>query len=364
VLTALTAAGATTVVKTIGTPSPNPPSIVPSEFRRDLNAYLAGKPGVNSLAGIIGYNAANPVEGLKYQQGELVAAQAVNLSDPATSAAYEANKAAGQASARALIDGLLSDTDAIVVPSGDALVGIADRAGYPVLTVPAGYGTGGAGRNPIGVTFVGGAFGEDKLLAAGYAFEQATNVRLAPSFTNPSMFRCVAQSTFFSPHHCHPGDLQSETAFGPTETAVAGGVGGSVPATLSLSLGLPATFSPFTPGITNTYTATTTAKVISTAGNARLSVADPSSNHTGHLVNGTYSLPLPLQARARSAANPDIAYGNVGSSASPLNLLSWSGPTSNDAVTLGFSQLINANDALRTGAYSKTLTYTLSTTAP
>ena len=364
VLTALTAAGATTVVKTIGTPSPNPPSIVTSEFRRDLNAYLAGKPGVNSLAGIIGYNAANPVEGLKYQQGQLVAAQAVDLSDPATSAMYEADRAAGQASAKALIDGLLSDTDVIVVPSGDALVGIADRAGYPVLTVPAGYGTGGAGRNPIGVTFVGGAFSEDKLLAAGYAFEQATNVRLAPSFTNPSMFRCVTGSTFFSPHHCHPGDLQSETAFGPTETPVAADVGGTVPATLSLSLGLPATFSPFTPGVTNTYTATTTAKVISTAGNAQLSVADPSSNHTGRLVNGTYFLPQPLQARARNAANPDIPYNNVGSSASPLNLLSWSGPTSNDEVTLGFSQLINANDALRTGTYRKTLTYTLSTTAP
>ena len=80
-----------------------------------------------------------------------------------------------------------------MVPSGNALVGIADRAGYPVLTVPAGYGTGGAGRNPIGVTFVGARRSrEAKLLAAGYAFEQATNVRQAPSFTNPSMFRCVA----------------------------------------------------------------------------------------------------------------------------------------------------------------------------
>ena len=77
----------------------------------------------------------------------------------------------------------------------------------PVLTVPAGYGTGSAGRNPIGVTFVAGAFAEDKLLAAGYAFEQATQVRLAPSFTNPSMWRCVEGSDFFSPHHCHPGDL-------------------------------------------------------------------------------------------------------------------------------------------------------------
>ena len=107
-----------------------------------------------------------------------------------------------------MIDALLGRRlDVIVVPSGNALVGIADRAGYPVLTVPAGYGTGGAGRNPIGVTFVGAAFGEAELLAAGYAFEQATNVRLAPSCTNPSMFRCVPGSTFFSPHHCHPGDL-------------------------------------------------------------------------------------------------------------------------------------------------------------
>ena len=37
---------------------------------------------------------------------------------------------------------------------------------------------------------------------------------------------------------------------------------------------------------------------------------------------------------------------------------------SNDPVTVDFRQRIKANDALRTGAYSKTLTFTLSTTAP
>jgi Asp-tRNA(Asn)/Glu-tRNA(Gln) amidotransferase A subunit family amidase len=212
--------GATTVVKTIGTPSPDPPSIVAREFKRDLNAYLSGTggAGAKSLAQIIDYNAANPVEGLKYQQGQLVEAQAVDLSDAATSAAYESDKAAGMASSRALIDALLDngtpsdssdDLDVVVVPSGNALAGIADRAGYPLLTVPAGYGaqTTNAGRNPIGVTFVGKAFGEAGLLTAGYAFEQASNVRLAPSWTNPSMWRCVPGSTFYSPHHCHPGDL-------------------------------------------------------------------------------------------------------------------------------------------------------------
>ncbi len=110
-----------------------------------------------------------------------------------------------------------------------------------------------------------------------------------------------------------------------------------------------------------TYTAQTTATVTSTAGDATLSVADPSTNAPGHLVNGTFSLPQPLQARARNATNTGTAFNNVNSL---LNLLTYDGPVSNDAVTLQFSQRIEANDALRTGQYSKTLTYTLSTTTP
>ena len=109
------------------------PSIVTREFRRDLNAYLGGTSGgAGSLQGIINYNAAHPVEGLKYQQRELLDAESPDLTN------YEADKAAGLASNRALIDALLADTDVIAVPSGNALVNIADRAGYPVLTVPAG----------------------------------------------------------------------------------------------------------------------------------------------------------------------------------------------------------------------------------
>jgi hypothetical protein len=141
-------------------------------------------------------------------------------------------------------------------------------------------------------------------------------------------------------------------------------VGGSVPATLSLSLGTAAQFGAFTPGVTRTYLASTTANVISTAGDALLSVADPSSVGTGHLVNGTFVLPQPLQARARNAANTGTAYNNVGSSASPLNLLTYAAPISNDAVALEFSQLVNATDPLRTGTYNKALTFTLSTTTP
>src|SRR5207237_5467404 len=124
------------------------------------------------------------------------------------------------------------------------------------------------------------------------------------------------------------------------------------------------TFGAFTPGVTKTYFASTSATVTSTAGDALLSVADPSSVGTGHLVNGTFVLPQPLQARARNAANTGTAYNNVGSSASPLNLLTWNAPVSNDAVTLVFWQLVNANDPLRTGTYNKALTFTLSTTTP
>ncbi len=148
------------------------------------------------------------------------------------------------------------------------------------------------------------------------------------------------------------------------QTDTTGTVGGSVGATLSLTLGAPATFGAFTPGITQTYLASTTATVISTAGDATLSVADPSSTNTGKLVNGTFALPQTLQARGRNAANTTTTYANVGSSATPTNLLTYTGPASNDVVTVGFSQLVNATDALRTGAYSKTLTFTLSTTTP
>ena len=143
-----------------------------------------------------------------------------------------------------------------------------------------------------------------------------------------------------------------------------GTAGGTVSATLSLTLGAPAQFGAFTPGITQTYLASTTATVISTAGDATLSVADPSSTNTGKLVNGTFALPQTLQARGRNAANTTTTYANVGSSAAPTNLLTYTGPASNDVVTVGFSQLVNSTDALRTGAYSKTLTFTLSTTTP
>ncbi len=89
-------------------------------------------------------------------------------------------------------------------------------------------------------------------------------------------------------------------------------------------------------------------------------MTDPSTNATGRLVNGTFALTEPLQAKANTGAFAPLST----TAGSPLTLLTYNGPVSNDAVTIGFRQHIAANQALRTGAYSKTLTFTLSTTTP
>jgi hypothetical protein len=147
-------------------------------------------------------------------------------------------------------------------------------------------------------------------------------------------------------------------------TNVNGGVNGDVPATLALTLGSAAQFGSFTPGKSQDYLASTTAVVTSSAGDAALSVADPSSVHTGQLVNGAFFLQQLLQVKASDAAHPTSAFANVGSSAAPLSLLTYNGPISADRVTLDFKQSIGASEGLRTGAYGKTLTFTLSTTTP
>ena len=102
------------------------------------------------------------------------------------------------------------------------------------------------------------------------------------------------------------------------------------------------------------------ATVTSTGGDATLAVTDPSANATGRLVNGAFALSEPLQVRANANAFAPLST-TPGSS---LTLLTYPGPVSNDAVSIGFRQHIGASQGLRTGTYSKTLTFTLSTTTP
>ena len=142
-------------------------------------------------------------------------------------------------------------------------------------------------------------------------------------------------------------------------------VSGTVPGTLALTLGAPVTLGAFTPGVAKDYTGTLTANVISTAGDAALSVTDSSTNATGRLVNGAFALPRALQLQASSPAGTGSAFAPLSSTpGAPLPLLTYAGPTSNDPVTIGVKQSIGSSDPLRTGTYSKTLTFTLSTTNP
>jgi amidase len=213
------------------------------------------------------------------------------------------------------------DNDGAQTISSDRGSGVpTSNVGLPTLVLPVGANPHG---DPMSLQIVGRAWDDEKVLGFGYALEQQLGGagHLVPS-TAPRL------------------------AYVNEATAP---VGGMVPATLALTLGAPATFGAFTPGVAKEYAAATTANVISTAGDAMLSIADPSAVATGHLVNGTFSLPSPLKAAGLPL---------------PASVKTWAAPTSNEAVPIAFTQAIGAADALRTGTYAKTLTFTLSTTTP
>jgi amidase len=170
------------------------------EFKHDINAYLAATPGQHpaDLAGLIDFNIQHAdIEMPFFKQEIFDAAQATSgdLTDPT----YVQQRTTATAAARHAIDSALAadDLDAIVAPTnGPAWVtnhqtgdtfdefvsasGPAAVAGYPNLTVPAGYAA--DGQLPIGMSFFGTAFSEPSLIAMGYAFEQATHARRAPAF--------------------------------------------------------------------------------------------------------------------------------------------------------------------------------------
>ncbi len=119
-------------------------------------------------------------------------------------------------------------------------------------------------------------------------------------------------------------------------------VSGTVPATLSLTLGAPVELRGVHAGHRRRPTRRAPpATVISTAGDATL--------HRGTDPRRTWSTGrsrCPSRCRSRSASPP-------GPGRPPTN--PW---------RIGFKQLVKSTDPLRTGTYSKTLTYTLSTTTP
>jgi sugar phosphate isomerase/epimerase len=184
------------------------------------------------------------------------------------------------------------------------------------------------------------------------------NVGFAPTVTNTtSVTRLVITSN---------ADDATESIYlvGKSTGDAFGTVGGQVPTALSLDLGsASASFGTFLPATEETYDTALAASVVTTAGDAALTVADASPFAAGHLVNGTFALTQPLQVNATNAASPDGAFAPLG--AAPATLVTYSGPTAGaETVTIGLRQAIGANEVLRAGSYSKTLTFSLSTTTP
>lgn len=64
--------------------------------------------------------------------------------------------------------------------SGMSATDIANLTGFPDLIVPAGFTGDGL---PVGISFLGTAFSESKLLSLGYSFEQLTHARRRPVHT-------------------------------------------------------------------------------------------------------------------------------------------------------------------------------------
>jgi amidase len=167
------------------------------EFKADLNSYLATR-GANSpvknIKEVIAFNEKNQNSELQYfnQNTMIKAAEKGDLTTPAYRQALAKAKRMTQvegidaALLKNKFDALVAPTDGIPwltdFLNGDHFSGgcstPAAVAGYPHVTVPAGYING----LPLGVSFFGGAWSEGKLIKYAYAFEQATKHRRAPKF--------------------------------------------------------------------------------------------------------------------------------------------------------------------------------------
>jgi amidase len=149
---------------------------------------------VHSLADLIAFNHREQVREMPFFGQELFLSS--QKKGPLTSPAYRAAKAKCRRLAGAQgIDLVLRrhHLDAIVAPTGspawptdhvngDHFTGASSTpaavAGYPSITVPAGQASG----LPVGLSFIGGAWSEPKLIALAYAYEQATRHRRPPLF--------------------------------------------------------------------------------------------------------------------------------------------------------------------------------------
>jgi amidase len=167
------------------------------EFKADLNKYLGGLPAsarVRSLEAVIAFNEREKAREMPYfgQEIMVTAQKKGGLDSPE----YRRALTTCRSRARTLgIDAVLSrhKLDAIVAPTGspawptdlvngDHFLGASSTpaavAGYPNITVPVGEIRG----LPVGISFIGSAWSEARLIALAFAYEQATKHRKPPKF--------------------------------------------------------------------------------------------------------------------------------------------------------------------------------------
>jgi len=184
-------------IETIGKFDDSELNVLLYELKADLNAYLA-KLGpsapVHTLKEIIDFNERNKATEMPYFSQELFLK--AEAKGPLTSKEYIDALDNDHRMARTEgIDAVMDkhNLDALVAPTdspawltdlidGDHFLGgsssAAAVAGYPSITVPAGFVFG----LPIGISFFGRAWSEPKLIGFAYAFEQATKHRKGPRF--------------------------------------------------------------------------------------------------------------------------------------------------------------------------------------
>jgi len=172
--------------------------VLDTELKVDLNAYLATTPPTvkpRTLADLIAFNTAHADRELAlFGQETFVKAEATKgLDDPAYQTARATSlRIAGHDGIDAMLaadhlDALVSPTMPpawkIDAANGDQIKGggaggLAAVAGYPHLTVPMGAVMG----LPVGLSIIGPAWSEARLLGYGYAYEHAAKAKVTPRF--------------------------------------------------------------------------------------------------------------------------------------------------------------------------------------
>jgi amidase len=165
------------------------PVFLPAELKQGLNAYLRDwitGSRMRTIADIIAFNKANADSALRFGQKILDAAEQ-SRTPPAHT--VERCKILRVMYARAIVAFMdQHQLDAVLFP-GYAGAGLAAKAGFPSVHVPAGIVSGVGSTStpdyPFGITFTGRAWDEPVLLRLAYAFEQGTKARSMPRSVPP-----------------------------------------------------------------------------------------------------------------------------------------------------------------------------------